>query len=412
MMEAGGASNYHLPEELMIESILTRLPFRTLAVCSIISKYWAEIFVRSYLRPAGGYIGHGFGFDSLSQVYKVVIIFTSEADNEFLCMVLTLGTMSWRKILTSIVDISPPPGSSPFPSPMVTNVSTTFYRQATFCRGDLFWRTKSTVSNGNDIEMLLSFDLHKEKIHFIQFPTECTLTSTPTTDQRQYLADDHLLEFKGYPCIAHSERITTRSNNDHYGHRCNYQAGVCCCCYKVHMYILKDKDKQVWTREETFNVQIMDQKGLLPTPLCCLIKKKTPFYRCFNTSVATPRTRILTFSDQVLLYWFNGERLILYNLQEKYLKAVECSRSYPRIFQTKMNEDLERRIGDDDNIYCPSMDYQLHAQVENIVSLETFIPKEAKTSVCNNAKLKHLYDNNLIAGWLTLRRKRIAYAFS
>ncbi|RZC92043.1 hypothetical protein C5167_027932 [Papaver somniferum] len=110
--------------------------------------------------------------------------------------------------------------------------------------------------------MLLSFDLHNKKIHFIRLPADCT-PITPT-DERQYLADDHLLEFKGYPCVARSER--------------------------VHIYILTDKDKQVWTREETFDVQIMDQESSLPTPLCCY----------FDTSAATPPTRILTSSDQML----------------------------------------------------------------------------------------------------------------
>ncbi|XP_026380603.1 uncharacterized protein LOC113275339 [Papaver somniferum] len=398
VMERGSSS--YLPEELMIESILTRLPARTLAVSCCVSKLWGDSLVLSYLRPTGGYIYvcHGFGFDSLSQVYKVVAVFASKASHKFLCMVVTLVTMSWRKITTTTFGMAPPPGSSPFPSRMLTRVSRTLCRQATFCGGDLFWRTKNKVVNNDDkIEMLLSFDLHNEKIRFIRLPAECTPITAP--HERQDLVVDHLLEFKGYPCIARSER---RSNSIyHCGHCCNYQTGFCCCCYKIHMYILKDKDKQVWTREETFDVQNMDQEGLLPPPLC----------RYFDTSDAMPPTRISTCSDQVFLYWFNGERLIFCNLQEKHLKVVECSRSYPSIFRSKMNEDLERCIGgDDDNIYCPSMDYQLHAKVENIISLNTFIPKDSKISEVDCVdELKHLVDNNLATGWLISGRNKHTY---
>ncbi|XP_026441898.1 uncharacterized protein LOC113341085 [Papaver somniferum] len=368
-------------------------PDDTRGLILVLNPNRGESLVLSYLLPTGGYICmcHGFGFDLVSQVYKVVIVFTSKANRKYLCMVITLGTIKWRTLVTSYFDISPPPGFSPFHSRMITRTSSTLCRQSTLCGGDLFWRTKNKVSDSNYSEMLLSFDLHNKKIHFIRLPADCT-PITPT-DERQYLADDHLLEFKGYPCVARSERVT-RSNNDHCGHRCNYQSGICCCCYKVHIYILTDKDKQVWTREETFDVQIMDQESSLPTPLCCY----------FDTSAATPPTRILTSSDQVLLYWFNGERLILYNLQEKHLKVVECSLSYSSVFQTKMNEDLERRIGDGDNIFCPSMDYQLRSQVENIVSLKTLIPKEAKISESDCADVIHPLDNSLATGWLTTGR--------
>lgn len=35
---------------------------------------------------------HGFGLDPFSQVYKVVLIYTSKASDRFLCIVITLGT--------------------------------------------------------------------------------------------------------------------------------------------------------------------------------------------------------------------------------------------------------------------------------------------------------------------------------
>ncbi|XP_026433658.1 uncharacterized protein LOC113331114 [Papaver somniferum] len=360
----------------------------------------------SYVTPTGGYIYlcHGFGFDSLSQVYKAVIVFNSKDNEEFLCMIITLGTCSWRNVVTKTSEMSPPPGSSsPFPSRMVTRVSRSFCRSATFCGGDLLWRTTNEVDNDCEIEMLLSFDLHREKIHFIRLPAECTLTPA-TMNAHQYLGVDHLLEFKGYPCIARSEKIML-SNSDHCGHHCGYQSNFgCCCCCKVHMYILKDKLNQVWVREETFDVQIKGQEGLLTGPLCCYFD---------STSAVTPPTHILTLSDQVLLYWFNGECLILYNLLEKYLKVVKCSHSYPGIFPTKMNTKLGRCIGDDNNIYCPYMDYQLHAQVENLVSMKTFIPKGAKTSQYDCFEdLQHAVRGNIPAGWVVTGRESLnCYAF-
>ncbi|XP_026403429.1 uncharacterized protein LOC113298808 [Papaver somniferum] len=316
-------------------------------------------------------------------------------------MVITLGTCSWRNITTTTAEISPPPGSSPFPSRMVTRVSRSFFRPATFCGGDLLWRTTSEVGNNHKIEMLLSFDLHNEKIQFIRLPAESTPTTTMS--ERHYLVVDHLLEFKGYPCIARSEKIMI-SNSDHSGHRCDYQSNLnCCCCCKVHMYILKDKVKQVWIREETFDVQIKDQEGLLPAPLCSY----------FDTGAVTPPTRLLTLSDQVLLYWFNGECLILYNLLEKYLKVVKCSHSYPEVFRAQMNETLARCIGDDNNIYCPYTDYQLHAQVENLVSMKTFIPKGAKTSKYDSFEdFQHAIKGNPPAGCVDMGRESLnCYAF-
>ncbi|RZC57140.1 hypothetical protein C5167_004446 [Papaver somniferum] len=158
------------------------------------------------------------------------------------------------------------------------------------------------------------------------------------------------------------------------------------------MYILKDKVKQVWTREETFDVQIKDQEGLLPSPLCC--------YFDSSTSAVTPPTRILTLSDQVLLYWFDGESLILYNLREKCLKVVKCSRSYPGIFHTKMIDT--------------SGDYQLHDQVENLVCMKTVIPKGAKTSNYDCIEdLQHAIKSNLPAGWVDMGRESSnCYTFS
>ncbi|RZC87513.1 hypothetical protein C5167_036053 [Papaver somniferum] len=77
------------------------------------------------------------------------------SDNEFLCMVITLGTCSWRNITTKTSEISPPPGtSSPFPSRMATRVSRSFRKPATFCGGDLLWRTTSEVGLSPGLQVL------------------------------------------------------------------------------------------------------------------------------------------------------------------------------------------------------------------------------------------------------------------
>ncbi|XP_026420424.1 F-box protein At3g07870-like [Papaver somniferum] len=70
---------------------------------SILHPIMAESLVLSYLTPTQStgrlcnYLCHGFGFDSLSEEYKVVIIFTTTPSvktinhQEFVCMVVTLG---------------------------------------------------------------------------------------------------------------------------------------------------------------------------------------------------------------------------------------------------------------------------------------------------------------------------------
>ncbi|XP_026455437.1 uncharacterized protein LOC113356492 [Papaver somniferum] len=161
---------------------------------TVVNPIRGESLALAYVPPTVGYIYlcHGFGLDPLSQVYKAVIVFVSEANTEFLCLVVTLGIRSWRKIITSTSDILPPPlRSSFYPSRMVPRVSKTLCRAATFCGGDLFWRMQNQLGTDNDIEMLLSFDLHNEKIHFIRLPNECTLTTA--ANERLHLVVDQLL---------------------------------------------------------------------------------------------------------------------------------------------------------------------------------------------------------------------------
>lgn len=136
-----------------------------LGALMVINPIRGEQFGLHYATPTGHiYMCSGFGFDPLSQEYKAVVIFTKETNDGFVCMVFTLGSNSWRKITSTLAEVSPPPGSPPFVSGMVTRVSK---RPPTLCGSDLLWRVTNKVHNSSRIEMLLSFDLHSEKIQFI-----------------------------------------------------------------------------------------------------------------------------------------------------------------------------------------------------------------------------------------------------
>ncbi|XP_026389508.1 uncharacterized protein LOC113284292 [Papaver somniferum] len=371
-----------------------------------------EILSLPYLHPCTEmgckYLCHGFGFDLLTQEYKVVIVFTSRANDEFISVVLTLGTKTWRKIVTSVADISPPPGSSYFPKRMVTRASGNIRTPATLCGGDLFWRmvveneeVNNYNNNNNKSHMLLSFDIHNEKIRFIRLPAECNLTQTPTTT---LVVEHHLLEHKGYLCIAQSEKAT-RNNID----QSRQDSFVCRCSFTVQLYILKDKVKQVWAKGETFGVQVQ-QLGLAPAPFCCY----------FDAATATPTTlptRIMSFSDQVLLYWFDRKCLKFYNLQTERLEVVRSSCSSNWIgrfnFEAKMKRfPPERGVGGDDKSYCPYMEYQLHTQVENIRSLKTFIPAGEIIKFDGTEEFQRFFESNkntLPTGWVITARESIQH---
>ncbi|XP_026458132.1 uncharacterized protein LOC113358701 isoform X2 [Papaver somniferum] len=456
-IDAAAASPY-LAEELVIENILTRLPFRTLSQYSCISKLWCnsisndahfakthfahnknqvrkygsgrnyvsiinpirrEILSLPYQYPNDGgecqYLCHGFGFDSSTDEYKLVIIFTSKDIEEyFISMVFTLGTRSWRKSVTSVAQISPPPGCSPFPSRLVTR------RAATLCGGDLFWKitakgaveeeatvvthnhTEEVRDNNNRIGMLLSFNIHKEKIQFVQLPAECNVTAPmPTT--MNVVVEHHLLEHKGYPCVAQSEKAMACCCPDG-------QSSFCCgcCCFTVQLYLLQDKEKQVWIKGETFSVQVKDL-GLLPAPFCC-------YFDTATTAAATTArypTRILSVSDQVLLHWFDGKCLKIYNLQTKHLDVVgssSCSDELSGLlFDCKTcGFPPFNGIGNHGYSYHLYADCQLHVQAESILSLKTFIPA-GETRRYYDTKVPKSQKNNPPAGWLSTERESVKY---
>ncbi|RZC79485.1 hypothetical protein C5167_003689 [Papaver somniferum] len=174
--------------------------------------------------------------------------------------------------------------------------------------------------------MLLSINIHNEKIQSIRFPADCTLS---LVNEHQFIeVHQHLLEFKGYPCVAHSEKImvSNRTRSNKYGKRGR-----------------------------------LSRRVYSGTTIAT------------SSTTTTAPTRMLSFSHQMLLYWFDGDM--------KHLKVVKCSSSCNKrnrgVFKLRMKRiSAGRNIDQEDNSYCQDMDYQLHAQVENILSLKTFIPEE------------------------------------
>ncbi|RZC59975.1 hypothetical protein C5167_021734 [Papaver somniferum] len=173
--------------------------------------------------------------------------------------------------------------------------------------------------------------------------------------------------------------------------------------FKVHLYILKDKVKQKWIEEETFDVK-MKENSVLQDPFCRFFGYSTNA----NTGNNHP-TRIFSFSDQLMLYWFDGGYLIFYNLQMKHYNVVEgtrsCNEENRAIFEAKMSGIApDPGICEDDDTHCPCSDYQLHAQMENIISLTKFIPegvKVAEFDCIDSIEDWMLFIPEGVRGWVT-----------
>ncbi|XP_026411217.1 F-box/kelch-repeat protein At3g23880-like [Papaver somniferum] len=84
------------------------------SLVTIVNPATGETLALMYCDPTistgGEYLCHGFGFDSSSQEYKVVIIFTTRTTNKekedeqlFVCIVITSGTNLWRKIVLRLL---------------------------------------------------------------------------------------------------------------------------------------------------------------------------------------------------------------------------------------------------------------------------------------------------------------------
>ncbi|RZC73016.1 hypothetical protein C5167_048496 [Papaver somniferum] len=271
---------------------------------------------------------------------------------------------------------------------------------ATICGGDLLWRISNYTSGGDDeMEMLLSFDICTEKIQFIQLPPECNslIHNLDTAEDNCYELRHHLLEFKGYPCVARSEKTWI-------GERVEYH-------FKVHLFILKDKVDQIWIEEETFNVRLKEDGVELDSLL------RDPFDRYFNKTRRSNdhrshRTRMCSFSDQVMLYWFDGGCLIFYNLRMNHHNVAKganpCTgRDRRDIFKAKLKGMATDPGSDGDDVpHCPCIDYQLHAQVENIISVKTFIPKGGEVGEFDNyEEFQQFLTDKQPVGWVATGRK-------
>ncbi|KAI3832862.1 hypothetical protein MKX03_026623, partial [Papaver bracteatum] len=168
----------------------------------------------------------GFGFDSLSNQYKIVLDITTtsnsssvviDAHDKFKCMVFTLGSKSWRESWS--------PNTLPLVPAHITGVTQkkrmivsrmSFSRSAIYVAGALYWRVLTRdYGKDEETEMLLSFDIHDEQFQLISLPAECELkmktaaTTAITSEQQQQLVDHRLLEFKGSPCVARLQTITS-----------------------------------------------------------------------------------------------------------------------------------------------------------------------------------------------------------
>ncbi|OVA04350.1 F-box domain [Macleaya cordata] len=260
---------------LVCLSLLCPTPY----LIDIINTSRRELFTISPPTVDGYVQCYGFGFDSLSNEYKVVFILNNIAaaapddhdDDDYKCLVLTLGTNSWREIT-----ISP----QVVPSPLFRATSS---ESAIFCNGALYWRTTG---------MLITFDLHDEKFQVIQIPVDCV-----SVDGQQLV---HHLESKGSLCVARLEKLLGSSSSSSDDQQQQQQENNCC---KVHLHILKDRINQVWIKE-TF---------LLPF--------SPPLDDKEDTS-----SRFLGFSDQVLLYWYDRE-LKSFQLCDLHTKDVKVVKS-------------------------------------------------------------------------------------
>ncbi|KAI3853057.1 hypothetical protein MKX03_033080 [Papaver bracteatum] len=374
--------------------------------------YLNPITTRGGGNGIGNYLCHGFGFDSLSHQYKVVVIYTTriEAEEEFVCMVYTSGVAEWKRKFVSISEITPPVSSS-FPLPrrrMVTRPWREYCRSATLCGGDLYWKITNyiqevggdtTINDNNKEEMLLSFSICSEKMQFIRLPTACSTTAVSKKILTDFavLVDHHLLEFKGYPCIAISEKRMSIIPGHRVGHRFGHS--YCHCGFDVRMYVLKDTVEQVWTEEELFEVNFRDNEfNHLPDAFRCSCLEEIDRF--------TPPTRILSFSDQLVFYWFDGKNLVYFNFHMNNDELMEVNvPSSPVEIRDILNAKLKGISP------CPYVDYHLHAKVLNIISLKTFIPQGGRKFECYYAFQKFLTStvDNAPAGWLEMGRSLRKY---
>ncbi|RZC84276.1 hypothetical protein C5167_047063 [Papaver somniferum] len=208
-----------LPIELILE-FLSRLPVKSLTRLSC-----ARELLRIIPHGVGGcykLISSGFGFDSINNEFKLVIIIFRRETNSPKCLLFTFGIKSsWTEVRSPNCGLSR------------TSTSATFASYGAAAGGEaLFWRT-------TDPQVSLLFDLHEEKLQYIRIPVE------RDADTRMFEHNGFLvaavLEMKSPPVVG----INTTTLE------------------KVHFKILKAyKDDQVWDKEtidlSTYSIRFSD----------------------------------------------------------------------------------------------------------------------------------------------------------
>ncbi|MCL7048485.1 hypothetical protein MKW94_029870 [Papaver nudicaule] len=315
-----------LPDELILE-FLSRLPMKSLMRFSTVWNFTTYELLRIYppvIEHQGKGFNYkvlacGFGFDSFRKEYKLVFIVRMLYTMSIKCWVYRFGTKSsWEEI--SAPDVSRDPRSSHRSEDM-------FYRVATFTSyggagggGALFWRTINP-------RLILLFDLHQEKFQYIQSPVGGGKQSPAADDIRFF-------EHKGYLVVATLVKKAPVAVR-----RSGIEIKIST-LEKVHLNILKSyKDDQVWVKETV---------DLSPYPIPYL----------------NQHCRLVSFCDQVLLYWMEPKRFQFFNLHTKCRKEVRNLAS--SIIQKTPFRDLMAH------------DYRLNCEVENIFSLKTLLPKRAQ----------------------------------
>ncbi|KAI3837059.1 hypothetical protein MKW98_005392 [Papaver atlanticum] len=171
----------------------------------------------------GGYYykirSSGFGFDSINNEYKLVIIVYMLETKSPKCLVYTFGIKSsWTEV------------RSPDSGLLLTSTY-----GATGGAGALFWRT-------SDPQVILLFDLHEDKLQYIRIPVERNAVKRLFEHKKSFVVA--ILQKKSLPV----EGINTKTAHT---------------LEKVHLKILKAyKDDQVWDKEtidlSTYSIPFSD----------------------------------------------------------------------------------------------------------------------------------------------------------
>ncbi|KAI3907826.1 hypothetical protein MKW98_027138 [Papaver atlanticum] len=293
-------------------------------------------------------LSHGFGFDSLNNEYKLVLIVFILETRCPKCFVYTFGKKSsWK-------DFDFPDDYNFYPRPVNSELSATFtsYGGTGGGGGALFWMTI-------DRRVILLFDLHEDKFQYIRIPLESPVTS-----------DTKLFEHKGFLGVAILEMkspVVAGATTSNAISRCAPTSTL----EKVHLKILKAyKDEQVWIKE-TFDL--------------------SPYSIPFSSNF-----RLVSFSDHVLLYWVDPKTFRFFNLHRKCLKVVRNIAAC--IFDKKvlLSDKAE--------------DYWLNCEVGNISSLKTLLPERAQKS--DRAGIDSIMKKCLQQMWILQQPRTVGGVFT